>query len=210
MIARIRSHRRRRIASRRQRGIVLFIALIVMVAMTLAAIALLRSVDTTNVAIGSLAFRQASILSANYAVEAAVASLFADANNGGPKIVDPTIDHPDLNYYATYRRTDNKSGVPIELQTMARARALKVQLEDDADNRITYVIERLCDDKSAVKPADGVARLAWCDMTPPKPSPGTVVSNPHLIEVPPAPFYRVTVRVDGPKNTVSFLQADLR
>jgi hypothetical protein len=47
-------------------------------------------------------------------------------------------------------------------------------------------------------------------MTPPKPSPGTVVSNPHLIEVPPAPFYRVTVRVDGPKNTVSFLQADLR
>ena len=158
-------------AFHRQRGIVLFIALIVMIAMTLAAIALIRSVDTTNAAIGNLAFRQASILSANYAVEAAVASLFADANNGGPKIGDPAIDHPDLNYYATYKRTDNKSGVPTDLQTTAKARALKVQLKDDADNQMTYVIERLCDDKSAVKPADGAAGLAWCDMTPPKPSP---------------------------------------
>ena len=47
---------------RHQRGVVLFIALIVMVAMSLAAIALIRSVDTTNILIGNLAFRQSSIL----------------------------------------------------------------------------------------------------------------------------------------------------
>ena len=39
----------------RQRGVVLFIALIVMVAMSLAAIALMRSVDTTTAVIGSWA-----------------------------------------------------------------------------------------------------------------------------------------------------------
>ena len=67
----------------RQRGVVLFIALIVMVAMSLAAIALIRSVDTTNILIGNLAFRQASILPANIAVEQAAAALFADAAIGG-------------------------------------------------------------------------------------------------------------------------------
>ena len=56
-----------------QRGVVLFIALIVMVAMSLAAIALIRSVDTTTTVIGNLAFRQASILPANFAVEDAAA-----------------------------------------------------------------------------------------------------------------------------------------
>ena len=210
MIARRHSHRRGRIAIRRQRGIVLFIALIVMVAMTLAAIALIRSVDTTNTAVGNLAFRQSSILPANFAVEAAAASLFADANNGGPTVADLTKDDPALNYYATFKRTDNKIGVPADLQTYKAARKLTVQLNDDADNVITYVIERMCDDKSAVKPVDGIAALTWCDMTPPKQSPGTTVNDPDLIKFPPVPFYRVTVRVDGPKNTASFLQADLR
>lgn len=209
MMARHRSLRRGRIAVRRQRGIVLFIALIVMVAMTLAAIALIRSVDTTNTAVGNLAFRQASILPANYAVETAAASLFITENNGGA-IVDPTKDDKALNYYATFKRTDNKIGVPKDLQTYAAARALTVQLKDDAENLITYVIERMCDDKSLVKPGDGVAALTWCDMMPPKQSPGTTVNDPDLIKFPPAPFYRVTVRVDGPKNTASFLQADLR
>src|SRR5438876_4723947 len=64
----------------RQRGVVLFIALIVMVAMSLAAIALMRSVDTTSAVIGNLAFRQASILPSNFAIEDAAAGLFSDAN----------------------------------------------------------------------------------------------------------------------------------
>ena len=203
------SHRRGRLAIRRQRGIVLFIALIVMVAMTLAAIALIRSVDTTNTAVGNLAFRQASVLPANYAVEMAAASLFASENNGNIALIaDPTQDDPNLNYYSTYKRTDNKIGVPADLQTKTAAGKLKIQLKDDADNAITYVIERMCDD--AAKPAGGVAALTWCDMMPPKQSPGTTVNDPDLIKFPPVPFYRVTVRVDGPKNTASFLQADLR
>jgi type IV pilus assembly protein PilX len=208
---RLCSHRRGRIAVRRQRGIVLFIALIVMVAMTLAAIALIRSVDTTNTAIGNLAFRQASILPANYAVEAAAATLFPkDVNNGGPKIADLTKDDATLNYFSTFRRTDNKIGVPKELQTKTAARALPVQLRDGTDNEITYVIERMCDDKSPVKPGDGKAGLTWCDMLPPKQSTSRTSDLPGGITLNPVPFYRVTVRVDGPKNTASFLQADLR
>ena len=199
-------------AMRRQRGIVLFVALIVMVAMTLAAIALMRSVDTTNTAVGNLAFRQSSILPANYAVEIAAAALFADANNGKTAMIaDPTKDDPAHNYYATFKRTDNKIGVPADLQTKKALANLKAPaLKDDADNVITYVIERMCDDKAVAAHPDGKASLEWCDMMPPKQNPGTTVNDPELIKFPPMPFYRVTVRVDGPKNTASFLQADLR
>ncbi len=195
---------------RRQHGVVLFIALIVLVVMTLGAIALIRSMDTTNLAVGNLAFRQASILPANMAVETAAAALFADANRGGPMVADVKADDPTQNYYATYRYNaagwDNKSGVPQPLQTKAAARALNVQLADDAGNSITYVIERMCADGKGA----GAANLTWCDMMPPKQAPGTTVNDPELIQLPPTPFYRVTVRVDGPKNTTSFVQAMLR
>ena len=42
-----------------QRGLVLFFALIALVAMSLAALALVRSVDTSTLISGNLAFRQA-------------------------------------------------------------------------------------------------------------------------------------------------------
>ena len=73
-------------------------------------------------------------------IETAAASLFITENNGGA-IVDPTKDDKALNYYATFKRTDNKIGVPKDLQTYAAARALTVQLKDDAENLITYVID---------------------------------------------------------------------
>src|SRR4051812_32753519 len=46
---------------RRQDGVVLFIALIVLVAMTLAGIAMIRSVDTALGIAGNMAFKQATL-----------------------------------------------------------------------------------------------------------------------------------------------------
>ena len=56
---------------RAQQGVVLFIALIILVAMTLAGIALMRSVDTNVLIAGNLAFRQANTMYADTGVEAA-------------------------------------------------------------------------------------------------------------------------------------------
>ena len=55
----------------RQHGVVLFIALIILVAMTLAGIALVRSVDTNNIISGNLAFKQSSLLAADRGIQAA-------------------------------------------------------------------------------------------------------------------------------------------
>ena len=55
----------------RQRGVVLFIALIVLVAMALAGIALVRSVDTGILVAGNIAFKQGATNAGDQGLEAA-------------------------------------------------------------------------------------------------------------------------------------------
>src|SRR5450755_883852 len=118
---------------RRQRGVVLFVSLIVMVALSLAAIALIRSVDTTNAIVGNLAFRLASILPANASIEQAAGALFQDQDSlNVDHITDKKNDLPDQNYYACRRglptcggpAEDPRTGVPGILQKKSTAATL--------------------------------------------------------------------------------------
>ncbi|MGH9549682.1 MAG: pilus assembly PilX family protein, partial [Terriglobales bacterium] len=206
---------------RRQRGVVLFIALIVMVAMSLAAIALIRSVDTTNLLIGNLAFRQSSILPANLAVEQAAAALFSDAAPGGvPAIADPTADLPAENYYASWQNGDDARGIPSQLQHKSNWTLPKTLDAMDANDasvsaanktQVRYVIERMCLGAGPAQPGPvPTGSPNSCDMLPPKVNPGTTVHDQSVATLSPIPFYRVTIRVDGPQNSTSFLQAMLR
>ena len=56
---------------KRQQGVILFVALIVLVAMSLTGIALMRSVDTNLLVAGNLAFRQGATAASDWGVEAA-------------------------------------------------------------------------------------------------------------------------------------------
>ena len=58
---------------RAQRGAVLFIALIVLVAMTMASVALVRSVDTATLGAGNIALKQSAAQAAERAVGMAMA-----------------------------------------------------------------------------------------------------------------------------------------
>jgi len=190
---------------RQQRGIVLFIALIVMVALSLAAVALVRSVDTTNAVIGNLSFRMASILPGNLAVETAAAALFQDQDIANAiRIANLNADFPGENYYASKQAEDSR-GVPATLQKKSAYPFAVLQANDSTtgqNTEIRYVIERMCI-------AAGPPTPATCDLLPPKfTSAGTLNESPFVF--PGAPFYRVTIRVDGPQNTASFLQATLK
>ncbi len=200
-----------------QGGVVLFIALIVMVAMSLAAVALMRSVDTTTAVIGNLAFRQASILPANFALEDAAAGVFADANVAkAARIADVRVDNAAENYFATHSQAagwDDKYGVPQPLQTSGAAKLLTHKQLDGAGNTITYVIERMCNPDAAHPDApDNKTSRSWCDMEPPKQPPGATINDPLAGVDFKQVYFRVTVRVDGSPgtNTVSFAQAMLR
>ena len=186
-----------------QRGVVLFIALIVMVALSLAGVALVRSVDTTTSVVGNLAFRQAALLPANLAVEEASRALFKDAAiDGVAKIPDKTKDQSDESYFASRQAGEDVRGVPKLLQKKANYTLPKV-LDAGNGNEVRYVIERICT-------APGPAVIGNCDMMPPKQGVGTTIGDTAPPSLPQVPFYRVSVRVDGPQNTVTFLQAMLR
>jgi len=194
-------------ARRAQSGVVLFIALIVMVALSIAGIALIRSVDTGMSITANLGFRQASIPPSTWAVENAIAAMFEKKT-----IADLEKKNLNENYYA-YRfeikngaKVEDKMGVPYDLQgatAPSNYPATFQKTTDAAGNTIRYVIERMCLD-------EGPATAANCDMSPPKKSEATTAMElikPELIRV---PFYRLTVRVDGPNNTTTFAQAMLR
>src|SRR3989454_5839416 len=69
----------------RQGGTILIIALIVLVAMTLAGIATMRSVDTATITAGNIGLRQASVNAADQGIQAGVAWLIA---NLGPTLIN--------------------------------------------------------------------------------------------------------------------------
>jgi len=195
----------------RQHGVVLFIALIVMVALSLVAIALIRSVDTTTTVIGNLAFRQASILPANMAVEEAAAALFQDADVAHViRIPNRDVDLPAENYFASWQKSDDARGVPAQLQKRSAFPVGGKMLVDASmsgpQTEVRYVIERMCKNDAAPPIA---ATNENCNLLPPQGPFGTTVGDSSLT-LPSVPYYRVTIRVDGPQNTASFVQAMLR
>src|SRR5262249_2292639 len=133
----------RRLAAGRQRGAILFIALIVLVAMSLAGIALMRSVDTNVLIAGNLAFRQGATAAGDYGVEAARTWLTA---NGA--VLDKDQPPGVTFYWATWQQTLDLIGsdpaMPDYDWTSAGSPAKDLG-SDLAGNRVQYVIHRLCD-----------------------------------------------------------------
>jgi len=185
----------------RQRGIVVFVALIAVVLMSLAAVGLMRSVHTSTIVVGNLAFRAAAQSVASSAVEKAVYDMFKPGTMA-------TVFNHDLtkNYYSFVQPGENAMGIPAVLQSKGAYPGSFQLLKDSAENEARYVIERMCLPAADGLPAEG----RWCEMIPPKQGMGLQGNIQFNIGLDPVPYYRMTVRVDGPNNSVSFAQAMLR
>ena len=190
----------------RERGIVVFVALIAMVLLSLAAVALMRSVHTNTMVVGNLAFRQAATSLSSAAVEKAVYDLFPPTRT----IADPTNHDLARNYYAFRQAGEDANGVPAVLQGAnpppAYPGGAQVVTDAATGNTVRYVIERMCIAASLGKPA----APNECEMIPPKQPYAKEAQQKKGIPLPKIPYYRMTVRVDGPGNSVSFAQAMLR
>jgi type IV pilus assembly protein PilX len=191
---------------RSQGGVVLFVALIAMVILSLAGVALVRSVDSSTGVAGNLAFRQASIAPVNQAIEEAVDALFKTKS-----IASTIATNTGLSYYASLQAGEKPNGVPLVLSgnystmtTAYNAAGLPLPTVDVTGLEIRKVIERVCT-------IDGGATIGTCDLLPPKVSPAGTDNEVKRIPLPPIPHYRVTVRVDLPgTNTTTYAQAFLR
>jgi hypothetical protein len=188
---------------RAQRGVILFIALIVLVAMSLAGIALMRSVDTNVMIAGNLAFRQGATLAADRAFEdldptkGAIAWL-RNPINAPLLMVDQSVPY----YWA------NWTGAGADLLSEASYANAKDLGYDSSGNRVRYVIHRMC-----ASAGDQSLANANCVTVPSAATGGStkgaVGYGQGAILGATSTYYRVTVRIDGPRNTVSYVQAML-
>lgn len=213
----------------RQSGIVLFIALIALVVMSLAAVALIRSTDTNTLIAGNLAFKQSATTSADAGIEAAIAQLITmrDATANVGINVNTSASHTynvtDLNarpgYHSSvcevYNTTTNQCTTPLNnlLLDSVWAASTKnaVQLTTDiiTGNTVSYIIQRMCKKpNTAIDSADclsggsaennrGESIKRYNDVCEGEGCPTPAIS----------PQFRVTVRVAGPRNTISYIQA---
>ena len=204
-----------------QQGVVLFIALIALVVMSLASVALIRSVDTNTKIAGNLSFKQSALASSDRGVETALAWLQQTANTnldtlnssnagngyyaiygdlalgggGGPVNLDDASVLRDDNTWATY-------------STVATGTNITGGIEDDGKNTIDYIVERMCTE--ALVPAnDTNNKCLFGESSAGGGSKGvkTAEQAGAIVGSSASPIYRVTVRVTGPQNTQVYSQA---
>ncbi len=188
----------------RQKGLVLLISLIVLVVMTLAAIALVRSMSGSNQIANNLALRQGTTAAADVALEKARFWLIAQSQNA-PGVLNSAsnangyspINTPNPiagNAWAAginwVYANPNVGNAPLE--------QVKINEALNANGyRAAYFIQRSCATAGKKTP-----NRSGCDLQ--KMSPNEPESNSEYQMI-----YKITVRIEGPKNTVTFYQATL-
>jgi type IV pilus assembly protein PilX len=188
---------------RAERGTVLFIALIVLVAMMLAGVALMRSVGSGTILAGNLTFKRAATSAGDYGIELGRKWL---QDNGNALLATNAAN----GYYAHWGAGNTfdpathdwaaSSGPFPGVAPEARGR------RDPQGNLVRFVIHRMCDPSLDGAAADPVKCTVGAGATS-----GISLSNSHYqhkaLTGGSAPYYRITARVDGPKQTLSFVQA---
>ena len=181
----------------RQRGVIsTVIAVIVLLITLMAAVALMRSVDTSTSIAGRLGFKQQVTQEAELAYQDAVAGAAAYLGQAGE------ADKADIGYYATPQASDAR-GIPTAL--IASTAGKRLQAPDTKDD-IRYTVERLCPQAG---PALTVAPNA-CLVPAATINGGSTSGNQGGFGSGAQAAYRLTVRVEGPKHAVSYVQTIMR
>ena len=194
----------------KQRGVVLFLALLAIVIMSLAAVALIRSVDTSTIIAGNLAFKRAATSSGDAGGEAAITWLTAQqvANTARNVLTDTAhtfnITDATRGYYSN---VDPALDLYADA-TWAAATAVP-SVTDVSGNTVRYIIQRMCRNANvAVQTADCLFSGAIVDTNGQNiPLPQDICDGPGCPAAGQTPQIRITTRTIGPKNTISYLQA---
>jgi Tfp pilus assembly protein PilX len=191
-----------RIAPRREEGVVLFIALIALVAMTLAGIAMMRSTDTTVGIAGNLAFKQSTVQGGEQAPNAAV-NWLQGVNAAGTlqqnyasQGYTAYVAGSEPNWFdqSVWSLPNTPNDQPSRSVTLAT---------DAAGNTVRYMIHRMCS-------GPGNYGSVQCATYLPSSGGGAgssmAVGSVTFVGTTQV-YFRITTRVEGPRNTVSITQA---
>ena len=168
---------------RRQRGSSLLLVLIVLGVMLAGALAAVRSTDTASLIAGNAAFRSAARQSADIAANAAfnyLASL-------------PAPDTAVANVYYPIRLAEDAVGLPSIAWD-------SVPTTTVGNNSMQWIIERMC---RGALPVTDLQEQCLVDV---QVAAGSNKIGAQAFTTPANLFYRMTIRMRGPKNTESFVQ----
>jgi type IV pilus assembly protein PilX len=202
------SQRRRQHMHSRQKGVALLITLIMLVVMTLAAIALMRSVDTTNLVAGNLAFQQTSYHAADTGTEQAIAYLYTVPNIQ----CDGTIaSDPCATGYKSFHQPllePPTAGVTWESfwNSMVGGPGVVALTNLPTGYSGAFVIEALC--ASPGQQNCTIGTTTTTTTTPQGQDMGSQARNfSNTTNTTNIRYYRITTRVEGPRNSVGYVQA---
>ncbi len=203
-------------------GSSLIVALILMVAMSMAALALARMVSADLLLAGNAAFREAAVLASDAGTEAAIRWLHAQSS-----VSALVADLPAQGYYASVPAGLQLTGAAGAVSQAGTTPSVGIDWDDDGcaalavqrcmaaapalpvdgtGHRIRYTIHRLCSQAGATQ-GGGNRCLSH------QPAQGGDGSRGQLgygtaLRLQPGDtvYFRVTTRVRGPRNTTVFTQ----
>lgn len=193
-----------RFTSRHDRGVVLLYTLIALVIMMLAGVAMVRSFNDAMFNAGNLAFKR-DLANQGERARAAAATLLTAGALGTDAA--RALSAANLNYSATVLPA-NGQGVPLALLDDANFMLAGVAANDiaatdpdgnDLQVRVRYVIDRQCS-------APGLPTSATCLLSSESSQLCEAPCNQTVMPANAAVVYRLSVRVDGPRSTQTFLQ----
>lgn len=181
-----------RIVPAKQRGVVLFVALIALVIMSMVGISMVRQMTGGQQIVGNLGLKQGATSVADRATElartfiagSASATLDADVTGNGYYASAPDVLNPATPFDPVAHDWTNASA----------------SVTDDG-NTVNYVVHRLCDGVGVFEDQECVARETTEGSEMGVPSYGSAGAPKQL-----QPYYRITSRVTGPRNAMSYTQ----
>jgi len=219
----MKHHRYSKTASR-QRGVVLLFSLVALVVLLIAAVALMRSFNTSLFMSGNIAFKR----DLQNQGERAIDKVLPRFRVGGSLETDAarSADLKTSNYSATML-PGNAQGIPDALQSEPKFLAVGVATNDITEANepslqgqgvsIRYVIDRMATSGGSCTTLGPSVCLMTTDITPAGGSssqwrtptrtlvPGSAASAPPITTG--TVVYRLTVRVNGPRDTQAFYQS---
>ncbi len=181
----------------RQRGVVLIFTLIILLILTIGAVALMRSLNTSLSSAGNLAFRRDMTNQG----ELAVANVMAEFTTGDLSTSGSTLSNVPADNYSATMLPSNIQGVPSALLTTTLSSAVGTHADlagATSDVAIRYVVDRLC--TATGTPTGSVCVQSTASAT------GGTAGNTASVTPPTSTVYRLSVRVSGARSTQVFLQ----
>jgi len=187
----------------RERGVVLLFCLIILVVLLAGGVAVVRSMNASLFSAGNLAFKRDLVNRGEQAAQ----KVLTEFKTGGLAGATADIAHNQALNYSAKTLPTNARGIPQALLSTEAYSAVATTKIENADDKVTiwYVIDRLCNDVGAAATL-GPKGCVYAPLS----TQVTGGSSQRAREDLPPPatlIYRLSVRVDGPRDTQVFLQS---